>query len=279
MTLMSNTFFIIFTTISIVILIGMVLNYLMHTPKVEKLEEQHTLGLLLIAKNESMVINEFIEHYLWQGVEKIYLIDNGSTDTLQEKVKPYIESGIVKYFYRDTPYNQENHYNEVYNKIRHECKWLIICDVDEYIYNKQKGSTIKDYLSRLDYNSIAAVYVQWKMFGSSGFEKQPESIRKSFLYRAPDIHINTKAIINTKHVFKLHVHHHEHDKNVKYIYSPPELALNHYAIMSKEYFQTVKMTRGDVASQNLNSIRDWKYFNDYDTNSFHDDELANLVDD
>jgi hypothetical protein len=46
--------------------------------------------------------------------------------------------------------------------------------------------------------------------------------------------------------------------------------------MSKEYFEKIKMTRGDVNSITFDNIRDWTYFNNYDTNEVYDDELANL---
>ena len=38
------------------------------------------VGLMAIFKNESMGIREWIEHYVWQGVDKILLINNNSTD-------------------------------------------------------------------------------------------------------------------------------------------------------------------------------------------------------
>lgn len=241
------------------------------------LEKQHVLGLLLCAKNEGMVITEFINHYIWQGVDILYVIDNGSTDDMKLKLQPFISSGKVKYFYKEEPYSQEKHYNEVYNIIKNECKWLIVCDTDEYIYNRTPGKTIKDYLNTISYDDIAIVYLQWKMFGSSGFETQPSSIRQSFIYRAQDINPHTKAIVNTSLVTVLHVHDSEFEPTKQTINYPPELALNHYAIMSKEYFQKIKMTRGDATTREWNSVRDWKYFSDYDKNEVRDIELAQML--
>ena len=39
----------------------------------------HT-SCLSIFKNETMNLKLWIEHYLWQGIEHFYLIDNGSDD-------------------------------------------------------------------------------------------------------------------------------------------------------------------------------------------------------
>jgi hypothetical protein len=47
--------------------------------------------------------------------------------------------------------------------------------------------------------------------------------------------------------------------------------------MSKEYFNKVKKTRGDVYTKNHNSARDDDYFNRYDNNKVEDKNLANQV--
>lgn len=249
---------------------------LLWTETVKETYPSYTLGLLAIAKNEGMVIEEFVQHYLWQGVDKIYLIDNGSTDDMRSKLEPYIASGKVDYYFKSEQNRQAEHYNYVYHRIKDECMWLVVCDVDEYIYNTQ-GGTIKSYLDTLSYEDVGIIYLNWKMFGSSGYVQQPTCIRKSFLYRSASIHPLTKAIVNTKHTTSLNVHTHYVDDAKHVIHQPPELALNHYAIMSKEYFQTVKMTRGDAADSHLNSFRDMAYFERYDTNEAFDDELLNIL--
>ena len=40
-------------------------------------------------KNEEMIIKDWIEHYLKEGIDHFYLIDNGSTDNYWEKIKIY----------------------------------------------------------------------------------------------------------------------------------------------------------------------------------------------
>jgi len=159
---------------------------------VSKIDYKYDLGILAIFKNEEMVIEEWIEHYIWQGVDHFYMIDNGSTDDSKDKLLPYIKRGIVTYYYLPEKYKQSDHYNYVYkNKSKKECKWLIICDIDEYIYNRQKN-TIKDYLNRLDYNDVGSVLIHWTMFGSSGFVKQPSNIRKSFIHCSKNENKNHK---------------------------------------------------------------------------------------
>jgi hypothetical protein len=239
---------------------------------------KYNLALLVICKNEGMIIDEFIQHYKWQGVEHIYLIDNDSTDNMKEVLAPYITEGYLSYYFFPEQHKQQDHYNTVYNQIKNETKWLIICDADEYIYNKKQNNTIQSYINTLSEN-VNAVVLSWKMFGSSGNVTHPESIRMSFTWRQNDIHSLYKSIVQTKNVSLIGIHDHNYIETKELIKDPPELSLNHYAIMSEEYFRKVKMTRGDVHHKDASfqNIRDMNYFNQYDFKDIEDEELKNLL--
>jgi hypothetical protein len=53
--------------------------------------------------------------------------------------------------------------------------------------------------------------------------------------------------------------------------------VNHYPIMSKDYYNKVKKVRGDVYTANHNSARDDDYFKRYDNNKVDDTLLADQV--
>ena len=90
------------------------------------------------------------------------------------------------------------------------------------------------------------------MFASSRYINQPHNIRKSFLWRWESLHNLTKAIVNVELNDKIYIHGHEYNNcNSNIISNPQELALNHYNIMSKEYYNKVKMTRGDAVYSGL----------------------------
>jgi hypothetical protein len=240
------------------------------------------LGILAIFKNEEMVIEEWVEHYLWQGVEHFYMIDNGSTDGSKDKLSPYIQKGLVTYYYLPKSHSQREHYNLVYTDVKQDCEWLIICDLDEYIYSSSTIiNQIKLYEKEYEFSSII---LHWRIFGSSGLQNQPMSIRKSFLYRATDKENydnasfnGYKSIIRTSDTNKLDIHLHHTDPNKNRLIEPPEIKLNHYVIMSLEYFQKVKMTRGDAGNIVYDKVRDMNYFYKYDKNDQLDDELASLL--
>ena len=74
------------------------------------------LSVLSIFKNETMNLKIWIEHYLWQGVEHFYLIDNGSTDNPLSILQEYIDKNIITYFYLPEKHKQQEHYRYVFDK-------------------------------------------------------------------------------------------------------------------------------------------------------------------
>lgn len=198
---------------------------------------------------------------------------------MREVLEPYINDGFISYFYLPNRCQQQQHYNQVYDKCaKAECSWLIVCDVDEYIYSVTPNSNIKHIITTTINPEISVIFLTWKMFGSSGFEKQPMSIRESFVRRKnlyPEFNYK-KYIVFTCKTTSLDIH-----KPAifvgKTITDPNGLKLNHYAIMSREYFFKVKATRGDAYWSHLQEFRDAAYFNRYDLTDETDEELRNLV--
>jgi hypothetical protein len=185
------------------------------------------LCLVAIFKNESHILKEWIEHYLNQGVDKIFLIDNGSTDNYYSILQPYIYSNKVDLVKDNKKYAQSELYN---THFLHKCRaydWVIVCDLDEFIYGRKYCSSIKDFLSKVN-DSFSQVYIPWKMFGSNGYDtmekEQPSSVISSFTkrinnndprhnkfrcytYNGPIKYIYSKTIVRTKYLLKLGIHH------------------------------------------------------------------------
>ena len=94
------------------------------------------LSVLCIFKNETMNLQKWLDHYIWQGVEHFYLIDNGSEDNPLQILQNYIDKGVVTYYYRPEKYQQIQHYQFVFDNanIKNNSFWLVMCDLDEFFY-------------------------------------------------------------------------------------------------------------------------------------------------
>ena len=246
------------------------------------------LGLIAIFKNESIILKEWLDHYIREGVQKFYLINNGSTDNYNSILQNYNNVLLVN---DSTKHNQTELYNKYFYEVcKLECKWIIICDLDEFIYSRRGYNKTSDYLNSLN-ESIGQIKIPWKMFGSNKIIKQPKSVIYGFnkrqLYKQ-DKKILCKSIVNMNYCNRFDIHESHIDnkdnnilpnnsKDIDNIYGNCIISeqmlkncylhCNHYQLQSKEWFLNVKCTRG-AADQLINeNVRDIGYFNMVDKNS------------
>ena len=161
---------------------------------------KYFLSCCMTMKNEGKFLKEWLDHYINQGVEHFYLIDNGSTDNTMEIVKQYDNITLFKdsRFYAA---NQEKIYVENLRIVIKESKWSMIVDADELIKG-QNGYTIETYLKNLS-PSIGMIYVIWKMFiNKTDSVDKMKDIKTRFNYDF----LNDSNILNNKH----------HVENLKY---------------------------------------------------------------
>ena len=238
-------------------------------------------GILAIFKNEAMVLEEWIEHYLWQGADIIVLLDNNSTDNFKSITSKYRNKVHVLHA-------AKNHVQgENYAKIgfpylkTHNVDVVGIFDIDEYMFGTD-GKNLKEHVietfGKPDRPSQFSCH--WNMFNSSGLENQPESIRKSFTWKHNKLDKDIKSVSWFNDILpgdngKMPIQH-QVKVSGKTIGCPTGLQLNHYVVMSKEYFEKVKMSRGAVDT--TNNVRDWNYFYNHVKQPLVEDvTLANLV--
>jgi hypothetical protein len=241
------------------------------------------LSVLAIFKNETMNLKLWIDHYLWQGVDHFYLIDNGSNDNPLSILNDYINNGIVSYFYLPERHKQVDHYRFVFDNqnIKNKTQWLAVCDLDEFFFGvDQKLTTkIKSLEPYYDY-----ILCNWKMFGSNGLLKHPPDIRTAITHCEKSLHENTKYIFKPniiKDSSQIWIHKLINTSNInprRIRIANQLIKLNHYPIQSQEFFRKVKMTRGDVDNGGSENVRNITYFNSYDKKSDSNDEaLKNII--
>lgn len=188
----------------------------------------------------------------------------------------------------------------MYNKhyldiVKKETEWLIVCDIDEYIYSRNGYKKITNVLNELPIN-VKQIWIPWKIFWGNGHKNQPkhiiESFNKHYRHYKKD-HGYGKSILRTSQLidFDIHVH---------YIYDSPciytsngelydnydftyenvntlNLHLNHYMLMSEEYYREIKCKRGGPHENyiDVKYTMETYYVLDaaYSKNSVVDDEL------
>lgn len=252
-----------------------------------------------VFKNESSVLKEWIEHYKKHGVDHIYLINDYSTDDYFSILEPYLLENYITLFQNNISFflgRQSAIYNKyLLPKVLEECQWIAILDIDEYLYTPIGQLDLKPLLVPYE-TTVAEIEVNWLLFGSNGFEKQPiDGIVKNFVKRAPSnfkiksmtphgyelCHTEgNKSILNTNFIInEIGVHGSKTNgpkvnlswkSQPNYDDSTALLLINHYQLMSKEYFFSVKATRGDVNCWFSKDGRNLELFNTWDQNTIED---------
>jgi len=240
----------------------------------------YSISVLAMFKNESTTIKDWIDHYLAEGIQHFYLIDNGSTDDTNNQISRYSNYvTLIKDARRMETGTQTFLMNHIYlNKIKNETEWIIICDVDEYIYARNNNIQIMDVLKKLPKN-VEKIWIPWKCFGSNGIV-QPKGVIPSFTKRSPIISAQMehgKIICRTQYLTGIvsagsmvELSHNnvyylcngqrlEQCKSNDHVFHALNLHLNHYMLMTEFY----------------NMDETWVYNMNETCNAVEDTELAN----
>ncbi len=256
---------------------------------------ENLMGLVAIIKDEGQYIREFIEYYRLIGYDKIILFDNESSDNTVQLLKPYIDEGLVDYYYINGKYRQKEAYNTALWKYKFRCKYLSFLDADEFIFSSKEH--IVDLVEKLFSNNcnVGGVAANWQSYGSSGHRTRPDGlVIENYLYRAStdyDVDRHIKTIVNPRKTMYFPNPHFAiykkgyHALNVMgdivdgaeseaVIYEP--LCVKHYFTKSMEEFEFKRLRgKADVAG-----IRAEDEFYKRDVNTLYDDSMivfANII--
>lgn len=128
--------------------------------------KEYFFGLVVAVKLDNQYIQEYINHYLSLGTDKIILIDNNDLDG--QDPRPLLTEFGDKVIYIDKrgiydTKRQFKFYTEAYNTYKDSFEWLAFFDSDEYFFlNKHK--TVKEYLSMPMFKDVDCVCPNWKMY-------------------------------------------------------------------------------------------------------------------
>lgn len=147
------------------------------------------IGLLTRCKEEPYV-TEFVEYYLSQGVDHIYIVDDDSPKETYRDVatNPRVSIQYGKLFddthtWDDWRIHQLDVCKETYSRIRAEYDWMIFVDMDEYITTRKHVThTIRDELETT-FADCDCVKVPWVIMSCNSIKDNPTSLLKENIYR------------------------------------------------------------------------------------------------
>jgi len=240
----------------------------------------HVLSVGCLFRNEAHSIIEWVEHYLLHGASHFYLIDDNSDDDSCLLLEPYVKRGVVSLFnakwdrYLGRQRDMYNHY--ILPRLS-ESEWLLMCDMDEYVWSPSNLDLRKVLASC---GGIGQIQVDHTLFGSSGHEIQPQSIVGAFTRRSEQVPTkvpgNRKYFVNCGFKFNsLNIHHatfiDKEDEDKRFLLLNDDyFRMNHYSCQSRDFWDNVKCKRGDGDFWRVRSGAD---FDEIDVNDAMDDGL------
>lgn len=172
---------------------------LLHTLFVKPKEYKYTVSLCLIFKNEAKHLREWIEYHHMIGVDHFYLYNNFSEDNYKEVLAPYIQAELVTLTEYPYQYAQRKAYEDCYNRFKTESHWIGYIDTDEFI-NLIAWNNLKDMLKH--YQHVPSLYLNWRMFGTSGYLKDDDSlVIERYTAAWPYLVDHGKSFINNNYHF------------------------------------------------------------------------------
>jgi hypothetical protein len=142
------------------------------------------IGLIVRCKEEPYIL-EFVDYYLKQGIDRIYILDDDSTyktyNGLYKNEKVEIIPRPLNYVFNLK--NQFIRCQELYTKIKNEYDWMVICDADEFISTKKNiDNTIRDELETT-FKNTQCIKIPWIMMACNSIQKNPDSLLKTNVFR------------------------------------------------------------------------------------------------
>lgn len=137
------------------------------------------LSIITRCKDE-FFIKEFIDYYLCEGVDHIYIIDDDSNDkSIYNDVEGY--SNVTIFFEKNII--QSNFASSVYKQIQELYEWIAYIDVDEFITsNKHKSLRLVDII-KTEFCAVDCIKIPWVMMSSNGAISNPKSILQANVWR------------------------------------------------------------------------------------------------
>lgn len=181
---------------------------------------KYKLSLVLIIRDEAEYIKEWIEYHRLAGAEHFYIYDDESSDGLCDRIKDYIEKGIVTYIPWSNA-DQRGAYKHAVQNFKWDSKYMGFIDADEFIVSieqKMLPDVIEEIVDKYEKNPYRKKYlahcggigINWRMYGTSNHKVHVNGlVIENYMYRADDDYyenVHIKSIVNPRVVVDCSIH-------------------------------------------------------------------------
>lgn len=234
-----------------------------------------------IVCNEDDYMDEFINHYLSIGFNKIYIYDNAPQPTNKD-MHPYVQ--VIHYpgTFFGLQLSAYNHFLQHYASQHTHVGFF---DADEFLLLK-KHTNIKDLLNEYMGDRGGALCVNWVFYGSNGLTtKDDRPLKIRFTKRQTGVHEHIKCISRIKDIHSLPSPHfpnlkpsfHVYDTNGNIVHGHDNhigddrvMQLNHYYVKTPEEFKKkMAMPRADTGQPRPSEFHQ-KLWDAFDRNEVDD---------
>lgn len=251
------------------------------------------LAVVIIAKNESEYIEEWLAYHKAVGVERVFLYDNDSDDEMPKLIEPFINDGFVVYHKIHGNKMQGVAYTDALHRYGHLCRYMAFIDGDELLASVNSDENVIHVLDKFfeENPKAGGLAVNWAMFGSSHYEDKPEGLMiENFVWRAEIGKPGTQMIKTILRPDCALLYHHPHfpiyrlsynaynyegqivPQNESYITAYKGLQINHYFTKSKE--QWIKRRKLGQCMTGIDKPRPLDDFYRHDNNDVLDNTAS-----
>lgn len=246
--------------------------YLMQNLKLDSsLNCDYYSAVVLLIKNENRYLKEWLDWHLNLGFDKVYIYDNGTTESVDDIVSEYsndIKDKITIIDWSGSFNNvQEDAYNHFLENYKENVRWGLFIDSDEFLrFTDESITDVNTFLNNYEnYTEVWGDFVEYNANGHETYEDLP--VRERFtevcdvnkgLYHKNFIQINRI----TK--FKRHYAYYDETKNLVFENENSNsdlFVIDHYYTKSWEEWVWKISERGSSDPTYLKNLQEFFLYN------------------
>jgi hypothetical protein len=216
------------------------------------------LAICSVIRDEAKNLEEWLRWHELLGVERFFLYDDASSDSLRDVLRSRIETGVVTLveWTHNNYWRQLSGINDCVLSHANDADWIAALDVDEFLFPPQAAVDnvkIIDLLAEQRFADVGAVRIAWLQFSDRVEPEQDGATLTTarFLWRADEPYVGTvtllsdsvdsiqilagKSVFRPQHVLALDTTHAATllpDSRMRAVDADPatELVIRHYAM-------------------------------------------------